>query len=84
MSNFTFQRPRDPAPVQAREPVAGACDACGAEALMRYPVLSEGGWHIVVKCQQCLHSQHREKWTRLGWVTLMTDAIAAPAQESRR
>ena len=76
MSNFSFPRPAEAAPVQAREPVAGACTECGAEALMRYPVLSEGGWYMVVKCQQCLHSASREKWARLGWVRLMTDRLA--------
>jgi vanillate/4-hydroxybenzoate decarboxylase subunit D len=75
MSNFSFPRPRETNPVQAREPIAGCCDACGAEALMRYPVLSEGGWFMAVKCQDCLHSQVREKWTRLGYVTLLTDSI---------
>jgi len=43
-----------------REPVAGACSDCGKEELMRYPVLSEGGWYQVVKCQSCLHSESRE------------------------
>lgn len=75
MSNFVFSRPSDPTPVQQREDVAGACDECGAQALMRYPVLSEGGWFMVVKCQACLHSQSREKWARLGHVTLLTDSI---------
>lgn len=75
MSNFSFPRPREAAPVQYREPVAGECNACGASALMRYPVLSEGGWYMVNKCQQCLPSQSREKWTRLGHVTLITDSI---------
>lgn len=76
MSNYSFPRPAEPMPVQAREPVAGRCAECGAEALSRYPVLSEGGWFIAVKCQACLHSNAREKWTRLGHVTLMTDQIA--------
>ena len=75
MSNFSFSRPSDTAPVQAREPVAGHCGGCGAEALMRYPVLSEGGWFMAVKCQVCLHSQSRDKWTRLGHITLLTDSI---------
>ncbi len=75
MSNFLFPRPAEAAPVQAREPVAGACEECGAEDLLRYPVLSEGGWFIVVKCQSCLHSMSREHWARLGAVQLMTDAI---------
>jgi vanillate/4-hydroxybenzoate decarboxylase subunit D len=43
-----------------REPVEGACSDCGEERLMRYPVLSEGGWYEVVKCQSCLHSESRE------------------------
>ncbi len=51
----------DAAPVAVRrEAVAGACTACGAAALAAYPVLSEGGWFRVVKCQQCLVSQARE------------------------
>ncbi|MGR9089985.1 MAG: hypothetical protein ACU85U_05325 [Gammaproteobacteria bacterium] len=75
MSNFRFPRPDDPTPRQAREPVAGECTECGAENLMRYPVLSEGGWYIAVKCQQCLQSHSREKWTRLGHVSLLTDAL---------
>lgn len=75
MSNFLFTRPEDPTPVQNREAVEGNCDACGDAALARYPVLSEGGWFMVVKCQSCLHSQSREKWTRLGYVTLATDSL---------
>ena len=77
MSNFLFQRPDDPAPVQQREAVSGKCDACDAEQLMRYPVLYEGGWYMVVKCQACLHSQSREKWTRFGYVSLITDSLDA-------
>ena len=75
MSNFSFPRPTEVAPVQAREAVAGQCTACGAESLQRYPVLSEGGWYMVVKCGKCLHSMSRDKWHRLGHVRLMTDAI---------
>lgn len=75
MSNFSFPRPEEAAPVQLREAVAGQCDACGAESLQRYPVLSEGGWFMVVKCAGCLHSMSREKWHRLGHVRLMTDTI---------
>ena len=75
MSNFNFPRPTDPAPVQPREPVDGRCPECGAEALMRYPVLGDRGWVMAVKCQECLHSVSREKWHRLGHIQLMTDAI---------
>ena len=76
MSNFMFSRPAEPCPVQQREAVAGACRECGAERLARYPVLSEGGWFMVVKCQACLASMSREKWRRLGHITLATDAFA--------
>ena len=40
---------------------------CG---LRRYPVLSEGGWFMVVKCPACLASLSREPWNRLGWIVL--------------
>lgn len=75
MSNFIAPRPTDPNPVQAREPVPGTCPECGAESLARYPVLSEGGWFLATKCQACLHTVARERWNRLGYVTLTTDAL---------
>lgn len=81
MSNFVFQRPSELHPVQEKEPVAGVCEACGAERLARYPVLSEGGWFMAVKCQACLHSQRRERWHRLGHIQLSTDAIPHPDAE---
>lgn len=77
MSNFLFSRPSEAAPVQQREAVEGVCSECGAESLAAYPVLSEGGWFQVVKCQQCLNCEQRTKWTRLGYVALMTDAIGS-------
>jgi len=82
MSNFVFQRPREFYPVQAKERVAGTCTACGATELARYPVLSEGGWFMVVKCQACLHSHSRKKWNRLGHIQLSTDAI--PQNDAER
>lgn len=75
MSNFSFPRPDEPRPKLEREIVAGECPECAKQALMRYPVLSEGGWYMAVKCQQCLHSVSREKWNRLGYVELLTDAL---------
>ena len=75
MSNFVFTRPTEKAPVQAREMVSGVCPDCGADALRRYPVLSEGGWFMAVKCQQCLCSVSREPWRRLGPVQLLTDDL---------
>lgn len=75
MSNFSFARPTELAPQQEREPVAGECPACGTSALKRYPVLSEGGWFMVTKCQDCLHSLSREPWALLGHIKLRTDDI---------
>ena len=75
MSNFIFPRPTETCPVQSRESVEGTCAECGAANLARYPLLSEGGWFMVVKCQSCLASQSREPWHRLGHVRLLTDAL---------
>lgn len=58
-----------------REPVAGACPRCGKSDLRRYPVMSEGGWFQVVKCQSCLQSLSRERWSLLGPIQLLADAV---------
>jgi hypothetical protein len=57
-----------PGLVVPREPAPGDCGECGASALARYPVLSEGGWFMVVKCQVCLASAERTPWRPLGYV----------------
>ena len=44
-----------------REPVEGSCPQCSGETLARYEVLGEGGWFVVVKCQECLHSVERNR-----------------------
>lgn len=62
-------------PKLERETVSGACPRCGAEELRRYPVVSEGGWFKVVKCQNCLHSVSREPWSRLGPIQLLSDSL---------
>lgn len=63
-------------PVVERTPVEGSCTACGAANLRAYPVLSEGGWFKTVKCQSCLHSIERDRWTLLGPITLTSEGIA--------
>ena len=55
-----YPRPDTATVSVTRVPVAGQCSACGAAELAAYPVLSEGGWFKVVKCQACLASQSRE------------------------
>ena len=61
-----FPRPTTATVSSARTPVAGNCPECGAPALARYRVMSEGGWWLVVKCGLCLHSVSREPGPLLG------------------
>ena len=61
--------------VVTREPVEGTCPECGHAELRRYPVLSDGGWLLAVKCQYCLHSISRERWNRLGYVIRLEDVL---------
>ncbi|MQA78830.1 MAG: hypothetical protein GEV10_10200 [Streptosporangiales bacterium] len=42
----------------------------------RYPVLTEGGWFMVVKHQQTLRSVSREPWHLLGPITLLSDGLS--------
>ena len=58
-----------------RDPVEGTCPECGRSELCRYPVLSDGGWFVAVKCQHCLHSISREAWNRLGYVVRLEDVL---------
>ena len=62
-------------PVGGGRLVAGECPECGEEALQAYPVLSEGGWWDVTKCQQCLCSVKREPGPLLGGIQLLIDAV---------
>jgi hypothetical protein len=73
---MTFARPEEQFVTATREPVEGSCPECGAEDLRRYPVVSETGWEMVVKCQTCLCSVEREKWNRLGPIDLLVDRLA--------
>ena len=58
-----------------RSDVEGVCPECNASQLMAYPVLSDGGWWQVVKCQECLHSVSRAKWSLLGPVQLTSSGL---------
>lgn len=70
-----FPRPQEPTVTLVKEPVDGACPQCAAPQLRRYPVNSEGGWFLVVKCQNCLHSVSRERWHLLGSLQLLSDTL---------
>lgn len=43
--------------------------------LRRYPVLSEGGWFIVIKNQQTLETVSRQPWRLLGPITLLSEGL---------
>jgi len=71
----TYPRSDQPHLFVTKEDVKGYCTFCGSQSLKRYPVLSEGGWWMTTKCQQCLFSVERERWSRLGSITLLTDFL---------
>ena len=70
-----FVRPEEEFLHVEREAVAGSCPACGGEALARYPVLSEGGWWDVVKCQGCLTSVERRRGGLFGPISLLSEDL---------
>ena len=57
--SHAFPRPAAAFLTVERHPVEGTCPECGARDLAEYPVLSEGGWWDVRKCQSCLASVSR-------------------------
>jgi vanillate/4-hydroxybenzoate decarboxylase subunit D len=66
---WSFPRPATETLSVEREPVEGECPQCGSDRLAKYPVVSEGGWWDVVKCQECLVSVSRTRGARLGSYT---------------
>lgn len=63
-------------PVVNREAVGGTCAECGSSELARYPVLSEGGWYIATKCQDCLAAADRSTWDLLGPIQLTSHGLS--------
>ncbi|RAQ94470.1 hypothetical protein [Thermogemmatispora tikiterensis] len=70
-----YPRSSEPFLFVHKEPVQGQCPECGSYNLRRYPVLSEGGWWLVTKCQDCLFSLERERWGRLGSIQLLSETL---------
>jgi vanillate/4-hydroxybenzoate decarboxylase subunit D len=62
----SFPRPTEPYLSVERTRVAGTCPECGGGNLAEYPVLSEGGWWDVCKCQDCLASVRRNRGPLFG------------------
>lgn len=61
-----FRRPVTATVKAERLSVAGSCTECGKQSLESYRVMSEGGWWLVVKCQNCLASVSREPGPLFG------------------
>lgn len=55
VDRLLFPRPETDRVYVERVPVEGACPACGAAELARYPVANFLGPRMVVKCQQCFY-----------------------------
>jgi vanillate/4-hydroxybenzoate decarboxylase subunit D len=71
----TYPRPGELFVHVDRVDVDGECPECGGDELKSYPVLSEGGWWDVVKCQNCLCSIERKPGHLLGGITMLVEAI---------
>lgn len=52
------------------------CPKCGGHDVKKYPVVSEGGWWNVAKCQVCLYSLERSRSEqRLGPISTISDLL---------
>ncbi len=56
-----FPQPAEMFITEAREPVSGSCERCGAESLYGYRVVDYRGWLRAVKCQSCLWTARAER-----------------------
>lgn len=70
-----YPRPQEKTQSVERVPVAGTCPECGDGSLQKYPVLGEGGWFDVVKCQGCLFSLEREPGPLLGPIQVASSLV---------
>ncbi|WP_413300989.1 hypothetical protein AA0X95_20155 [Bacillus sp. 1P10SD] len=68
-------RPKEPYVYVEKKSVNGECPECKSTDIKAYPVLSEGGWWKVEKCQSCLCSIKREKWGLFGSIKTLTESI---------
>jgi hypothetical protein len=70
----TYPRPQERHVSVTRQDVEGQCPECDGD-LKSYPVLSEGGWWNVTKCQSCLCSVEREPGHLLGAIHMLVEAV---------
>ena len=71
----TYPRPQERHVSVTRQDVEGRCPECDGGDLKSYPVLSEGGWWNVTKCQSCLCSVEREPGHLLGAIHMLVEAV---------
>jgi vanillate/4-hydroxybenzoate decarboxylase subunit D len=71
----TYPRPQERHVSVTRQDVDGQCPECDSGQLKSYPVLSEGGWWNVTKCQSCLCSVDREPGNLLGAIQMLVEAV---------
>lgn len=71
-----YPRPEAKEVYLQKRKVEGVCPQCMGHNVMAYPVVTDGGWWDVVKCQDCLHSLERKKSpNRYGSLRLLTDLL---------
>lgn len=72
----SYKRPKEKYLYVEKRRVEAKCPKCGGIDIRKYPVLSEGGWWQVTKCQDCLFSLERKRsLNRLGQIELLSDLL---------
>lgn len=79
MSESELTVPREPVTADELAEIGVVIDrdfpGATVDEFRRYPVLSEGGWYMVVKHQPTLTSVSREPWKPLGPVSLTSEGL---------
>lgn len=71
-----YPRPTEEFLFVEKKDVAARCPECGSANVKEYPVVSEGGWWEVRKCQDCLASlDRRTTRNRLGGIQTLSDFL---------
>ncbi len=74
----SYPRPSEKFIFVKKDDAGLVCPKCGSSDVKKYPVVSEGGWWNVTKCQRCLHSLERIRSEhRLGAITTISETFRA-------
>lgn len=72
----SYPRPKEQYLFVEKKPADGVCGQCGSEDIKKYPVVSEGGWWMVTKCQQCFSVMDKKHLdSRLGSLEILSDLL---------